>query len=267
MRKLTHAILIEGGDESRRLAKAMELLKGHFADDPLAAKKLGLGVFEDLTILKADEDKDTITVEMIEGLISVFKQKPFASTGKACIIPCGEQMNDQAQNKLLKLLEEPAPGDVILIMTANAERLAQTVRSRCMRIWLGYPKPAGVQLTDDLKKLTASLVYGKGAFAEAGQVFSRYEGSREEAADFIRAFQVFLRRLIVGRLAPGMDGPEAEDESWFRETASKVQPKHADRMRRGVLSAEKALRDIERGDRVRYVLRGMALAMRTGADY
>ena len=265
MRTLPHAILIEGGNESKRSQKAAELLVGHFSDDPAAEMKLRQGTFEDLLVLEPDEGKD-ITVDKIEALVSRFKQKPFASTGKACMIPCGERMNEHAQNKLLKLLEEPVPGDVILILAENAESLLPTVRSRCMRIWLGYTAPEKGRQKTDLRLLTGSLIYGKDSFAEAAQILSQYESSRDEAADFVRAFQLFLRSLIVGRYASELIGDDADDREWFRESASKVAQKHADRMRRGILTAERALRDLERGVRVRYALRGMALTMRADID-
>ena len=266
MKKLTHAILIEGGNEDGRLSKAMELLKAHFADDPAAEEKLKQDAFEDLLVLLPDEEGKDITVDKIEGLVKLFKQKPFASTGKACLIPCGESMNEHAQNKMLKLLEEPARGNVIMILAPNAEKLLPTVRSRCARIWLGYPAPERSLVTEDLKTMVKVLIFGKGTFAEAGQILSKYEGSRDEAADFVRALQLFLRNLAVGRHAPDLIGDETGDKDWLKETVSKFGQKYADSMRRGVLLAEKALRGIERGDRVRYVLRGMALEMCANLD-
>ena len=257
-----HAILIEGGSPEARMAKAVELLKGHFADDPAAAGKIDMGIFEDLIILEPEDSKE-ILVEQVEGLISLFKQKPFSSTGKACIIPSGERMNEHAQNKMLKLLEEPAPGDVIIIMAANALRLLPTIRSRCMRIWLGYAKPEAGRLTEDLRALTAALIYGKGSLAEANTILSRYEGSAEDAAGFLGSFQRFLRALSVGRAAPELAADAGEDGRWIRESAEKVGKKHADRMRAGVILAENALTEIERGYRIKYALRGMALAMRS----
>jgi len=262
MTALTHAILIEGGDGKRRMAKALELLKEHFADDPAAAAKLDGGIFEDLIVIEPEEGKD-ITVSRIEELICLFKQKPLVGPGKACIIPCGERMNEHAQNKLLKLLEEPVIGDVIIILSGNAQMLLPTVRSRLMRIWLGYEAPASVVPTEDLRNLTAALVYGKGAFAEAAAILTRYEGSREEAAAFLGDFQLFLRALTIGRISPVL-AVETGVGGLAAESAGKVKQKHADRMREGVLLAEKALTDIERGDRVKYALRGMALSMRAG---
>ena len=260
MQALAHAILIEGGSPEKRMAKAMELLNVRFADDPAAVTKIENGTFEDLIILEPEEGKD-ITVDRIKELISMFKLKPFAGTGKACIIPCGERMNEHAQNKLLKLLEEPASGDMIIILAGNAQLLLPTVRSRLMRIWLGYEEPALVIPTDDLRNLVAALIYGKGTLAEANAILSLYEGSREDATTFLGAFQLFLRAFSVGRFSAGLIGDTKESE-WLVESAGKVKQKHADRIRKGVILAEKALRDVERGDRVRYALRSMALSMR-----
>ena len=260
MAKLTHAILIEGGCDESRMASALKLLKGHFADDLSAAKKIDAGTFEDLIFIESPEGK-VITVGQIEELIELFKQRPFASTGKACIISGGEHMNEYAQNKLLKLLEEPATGDVIIILAGNAQLLLPTVRSRTMRIWLGYEEPERLAPTEDLRNLTAALVYGKGSLAEANLILSRYEESREEAKAFLTAFQVFLRSFSVGRFAAVLI-PEGEAQDWMKESVVKIRQKHADRMREGVLLAEKALSAIERGERVKYALRSMALSMR-----
>ena len=241
MSALTHAILIEGSGQEGRMAKALELLKGHFQDDPLAVVKIDNGIFEDLIILEPEEGKD-ITVDKIEELISLFKQKPFVSTGKACIIPHGERMNEYSQNKILKLLEEPASGDVIIILTENAQLLLPTVRSRLMRIWLGHAEPGQTVQAEELKSLTAALVYGKGTLAEANSILAKYESSREEAMMLLRSFQIFIRNYLI----------------------SNTEHINAGRMRKSVLLAEKALRDIERGDRIRYALRKMAISTRIG---
>ena len=261
MAPLPHAILIEGGDQDSRMAKAMELLLFHFADDPMAAVKLERGEFEDLTVLEPDEGKKEIRVENIENLISLFKQKPFVSTGKACLIPHGEQLSDIAQNKFLKLLEEPVPGDLILILSENAQGLIETVLSRCMRLWLGYRPLAPGSLSDDIRLLSGALIYKEDKLAEALAALSKYEGSREEALEFLAAFQLFLRCVSVGRFAPELAFDGSDEGRGLKESSARVRQKYADRMRKGVFLAEKTQKDIERGFKIRYALRGMALAM------
>ncbi|MDR3365062.1 MAG: hypothetical protein LBS91_09015, partial [Clostridiales Family XIII bacterium] len=236
MYTLSHAVIVEGGSAEARAEKAIELLKGHFADDPASAVKLDCGTFEDLIVLSSEDGKD-VTVDKIEGLIELFKQKPFASTGKACLIEDGERMNEHAQNKLLKLLEEPAAGDVILILTGNAQRLLMTVRSRCVRIRLGYADPVRGPFSDDLRALMASLVYDRGTLAETNAILAHYESSRDEAGFFLSAFQIFLRDLSVGRICPALIGDMGQNGAWLAEKAPKIQKKHADRMQTGVLLA------------------------------
>ena len=266
MQSLAHAVLVEGGTIETRMEKAMELLLIHFSDDPAAEAKLKEGIFEDLIIIDREDGKD-ITVKIIEeNLVPFFKQKPFASTGRACIIRGGERLNDIAQNNLLKMLEEPAVGNIILILTDTAERLVPTVRSRCTRLWLGYPPMASPRQTDDVRDFTSMLIYGKRTLAEANAILSRYEKTREEAIEFLGAFQVFLRSLTVGRYSSELIGGEAEYSERLAEAAGRVDKKYADLMRESVLLAEKAQDDIKHGYRVSYALRGMALQIRRNAD-
>ena len=58
--------------------------------------------------------------------------KPYSSPRKVYIMSEGEKMTVQAQNALLKTLEEPPEYAVILILTTNVEALLPTILSRCV---------------------------------------------------------------------------------------------------------------------------------------
>ncbi len=60
--------------------------------------------------------------------------KPYSSERKIYIIDEAEKMNIQAQNALLKTLEEPPAYAVIMLLTTNLEALLQTIRSRCVTL-------------------------------------------------------------------------------------------------------------------------------------
>ena len=60
--------------------------------------------------------------------------KPYSSPRKVYIINEGEKMTVQAQNALLKTLEEPPEYTVILILTTNMESLLPTILSRCVAL-------------------------------------------------------------------------------------------------------------------------------------
>ncbi len=60
--------------------------------------------------------------------------KPYASPYKIYIVDEAEKMNQQAQNALLKTIEEPPSYGVILLLTTNAEAFLPTILSRCITL-------------------------------------------------------------------------------------------------------------------------------------
>lgn len=85
-------------------------------------------------IIKVTHEKpNTISVEdireQINGDIAI---KPYSSQYKVYIMNEGEKMTIQAQNALLKTLEEPPEYAVIIILTTKAEALLPTILSRCV---------------------------------------------------------------------------------------------------------------------------------------
>jgi DNA polymerase-3 subunit delta' len=62
--------------------------------------------------------------------------KPYSSKFKIYIIDEAEKMNIQAQNALLKTIEEPPAYAVILLLTTNADGFLPTILSRCITLSL-----------------------------------------------------------------------------------------------------------------------------------
>ena len=79
------------------------------------------------------EKPNTIGVEDIRTKINAdMGIKPYQGPYKIYIINEGEKMTPQAQNALLKTLEEPPEYGVILILTSSLETLLPTIQSRCV---------------------------------------------------------------------------------------------------------------------------------------
>lgn len=57
--------------------------------------------------------------------------------GKVFIVDEAELLDADAQNAMLKTLEEPPPGTVIVLVTQHEDRLLPTIRSRCQRVAFG----------------------------------------------------------------------------------------------------------------------------------
>lgn len=82
-------------------------------------------------ILIQPEDK-LIKVDVIRSLKEEMMLKPTTSDRKVAIINDAECMNEQAQNALLKILEEPPEYVTIILVTSNKEKLLHTIKSRCI---------------------------------------------------------------------------------------------------------------------------------------
>ncbi|HQL54400.1 MAG TPA: DNA polymerase III subunit delta' [Phycisphaerae bacterium] len=70
-------------------------------------------------------------------LIEPATMKPTQGRRRVFVIRDAERMNDEAQNALLKTLEEPPGTACLILVTSSADRLLPTIRSRCQRIPFG----------------------------------------------------------------------------------------------------------------------------------
>ncbi|MDR0852949.1 MAG: hypothetical protein LBN34_01085 [Clostridiales Family XIII bacterium] len=261
---LFHAYLISGGNAEERLDYAVNFASEVFGlDDPEAAFKIERGVHEDLHFVLPDPEKKTpvLSVAVIEQLQAVMKSKPLASPMKIAIIPEAEKMNESAQNKLLKLLEEPASGDILLLLTQNEEKLLPTVRSRCVRKRLtgGERIDADAALLDTVKDIVRILVYDRGVLAEAFAILDEFTGSADESINLLFSLEAFLRDMAVGTY----DSNLLWDETLAANT-EKMTPKMAYRLMKCIDHIEVAISDIEGGLRPKTCLRDMALQIKAG---
>lgn len=154
MNKVSHAYIINGERNSGKefiakvFAAALQCEKGGI--EPCMecrSCKQALSKNQPDIIFVSHEKPNTISVEDIRTQINNdIVIKPYSSPRKIYIINEGEKMTIQAQNALLKTLEEPPEYAVILILTANVDTLLPTILSRCVILNM---KPAA---DDQVKK-------------------------------------------------------------------------------------------------------------------
>ena len=86
-------------------------------------------------IYVSHEKPNNISVDEIRAqLNNDIAIKPYSSRYKIYIIDEAEKMNQQAQNALLKTIEEPPAYGIIMLLTTNADSFLQTIRSRCITL-------------------------------------------------------------------------------------------------------------------------------------
>jgi DNA polymerase-3 subunit delta' len=76
-------------------------------------------------------------IETVRGVAAFLRLTPAEGGWRVVIVDGAEDINRNAANALLKVLEEPPPRTVILLVCAASGRLLPTIRSRCRRLRLG----------------------------------------------------------------------------------------------------------------------------------
>lgn len=140
MDKVSHAYIISGekGSGTKLLADlfARTLQCERKGTEPCMecqSCKQALSLNQPDIIRVMHEKPNTISVEdirtQINGDIMI---RPYSSPYKIYIVDEAEKLSVQAQNALLKTIEEPPVYAVLLLLTTNAGMLLQTIRSRCV---------------------------------------------------------------------------------------------------------------------------------------
>lgn len=145
-RRIPHAIMIEGdeGLGKRTLAQYISraavcesggLPCGNCNGCHLAA----VGSHPDISLISAEDGKKNISVAQIRTLRNEAFVKAHSASHRVFIITQAHRMNDQAQNALLKILEEPPAGVIFILITPSRTLLLETIISRCAVLSLSAP--------------------------------------------------------------------------------------------------------------------------------
>ncbi len=85
-------------------------------------------------LVEGGKQKKTISVDQARDLPGFFAKSPSQAQYRVAIIDAADDLNVNAANALLKILEEPPERGVLLLVTHAPGRLLATIRSRCRRL-------------------------------------------------------------------------------------------------------------------------------------
>ncbi len=88
------------------------------------------------TDLKINEKRRRIRIDYIRNLFSNIIENPVMGKYKIFCIKYAENMNVNAQNALLKILEEPPKYALIFLLSENIDSLLPTIKSRCTKLYV-----------------------------------------------------------------------------------------------------------------------------------
>ena len=144
-----------------------------------------------------EKEDEMIKADDIRALINFSSIKSYLGGKKAVLIDNAENMNKNAQNALLKILEEPPKGEFIILITKDFEELLPTIRSRVTNIRFR-------DLNDgEMREIFPNITE---------EILAVADGSAKKADAFIRAdtkaMNAFAKNAILGGGDTFLEGKE-----------------------------------------------------------
>ena len=173
---LPHAFLFSGQSEIGKKKFAMELAKFLQCEEEKselrpcgicrACKSVEAGAHPDVALVRSDGKE--IQIAQIRKLSGGLFFKPAFDRIKVVIIDEAHKMNAEAQNALLKTLEEPKGNALLVLVSSKPEMLLPTTRSRALQVKF-YPVSqeklemglSRLEVSADKIKKIAELSFGK----------------------------------------------------------------------------------------------------------
>jgi len=153
---------------------------------------IAAGTWPDLHLLEPEAGRRTITVEQVRALIARVYRHPVEGPWKVFIVRDADHLREEAQNLLLKTLEEPPPDSVLILLAARPDRLVPTLHSRLQPVRFHRLRPEHLhRLLERREDLGESERRFAAAFAA---------GSVGEALDLAASKAASLRDLLLERL-------------------------------------------------------------------
>ena len=114
-------------------------------------RRVAAGTHADLLTIEREWDdkrrrlRSEIVVDSARDVADFLRLTPAEGGWRIVVVDGAEHLNRNAANALLKVLEEPPPRAVLLLVCASPGRLLPTIRSRCRRLRLGELGPEDME--------------------------------------------------------------------------------------------------------------------------
>ncbi len=251
--QITHAYLFVGPEGVGKFLAAKEFAKLLVCENPLneelpdscgrcrSCRLVEVGTHPDVRVIEprrataSEEDVlaeagATISIEQTRNLRRDAGLRPYMAKRKVYIVRDAERMSPEAANSILKTLEEPNPGVVIILTSANPSALLPTVVSRCQQIPFRPVKEAEVEslllrespgLTRSRAALVAALSGGRPGEAVRWLITPELFALRDRALELL-----CLRPepSLVGRLKRAEELVELGAEWWATKKGLSLSP-------------------------------------------
>jgi len=198
----SHAYLFygPGGAGKRAAARALaaELLAADSPDPAAARARVASGAHPDLTWVSPSGAHEILVSDIDEPVVAAASKTPFEAGCRVFVIERVDELGDEAANRMLKTLEEPASFVHLILLSDRLAEVLPTIRSRCQLVRFDAPTveetAAGLQAQGESAKAAAAcarLALGDG------------ERARELSGSKGRALRAAAEQYARAALSPG----------------------------------------------------------------
>lgn len=141
----------------------------------------------------------TVGIEDIRIIQKRLFLKPVKGSVKTVIIEAYEGLTIEAQNSLLKVLEEPPESAIIMVVVLNKNLILPTILSRCkvVEIKEDLQELTEQEISQRLNVLTSLVKNGVGKRLKLAQDFGK---SREEAIIWLEQMLIVTRKILIDKI-------------------------------------------------------------------
>jgi DNA polymerase-3 subunit delta' len=243
--RISHAYIIKGAaDQALAAARHMAMAVNCTGDGVKpcgrcdACRKITGLNHPDVTLVQAAAE--TIGIDAVRQLQRDIYIRPYEGKKKVCILHEGEKMTMQAQNCLLKVLEEPPSGGMVIITTKNGQNLLPTVVSRCQMLTVDMPD--ALQGRQDYRDIVAAIMQ-KGFIDAAACIEQAFKGQNKSVTEFLDYLLITLRDILVTKVVNDTNLVYIKNNNDFiREMASRLSYRKISRLIDAVSRAAEDIR-------------------------
>jgi DNA polymerase-3 subunit delta' len=169
-----------------------------------------VGDHPDLLFVERGAGDTRVRIAQIRALQGALRLRANEGGRRAAVIADAEWLNQEAQNALLRLLEEPPPGATLVLVAASAAGLLSTVRSRCQKVAFLPRRPERLVAEDapepvrETARRLAAL--RESSLADVLDWAEEYRGGRSGATalhGLLETASAWLRDRVVERVRAG----------------------------------------------------------------
>jgi len=189
--------VLEGIIHNQRVASAYLFLGAPDSDKKIDAEKFAdrLGSRK-VDKIRVEPKGASLKIDQIREIQQVVRYGPSSGSYLCVIVERADEMTEEAAGAFLKTLEEPPPGVIFILLIERAERIPETIQSRCQTI-IFEERQKGWEANPEYSLFYEEIKnYRKKNLLEQLEFSGRLEKEKEKIEDLLYDLVLFAKQEL-----------------------------------------------------------------------